>query len=229
MPLTPGQYYPRIGRGPWPYQGTPYNNVIVSAQQQLSLLYDDLRAVFSFIHPDAHHDGVFGHRIRNLLLLASTEFEAQCVGILEANNVAPQGRHFNTNDYVNLKTALLLDQYSLGLAMFPDYPPLEPLAGWTAANPTTSLPWYDAYNKTKHNRESEFHHASLSNAINAVAACACIFYAQIDGTCDPMNNFSMNAYSLNVFRLVSGPNIAIGERYQMPASPGVWTPVNLPL
>ncbi|MBX2881484.1 MAG: hypothetical protein KTR32_16180, partial [Granulosicoccus sp.] len=79
-------------------------------------------------------------------------------------------------------------------------------------------------NKTKHNRESEFRHASLGNALSAVAACACIFEAQIDGT-----NGSMYGYSMNVFRRLAGPTIESSEQYQMPNDPDPWAPVDYPL
>ena len=125
---------------------------------------------------------MYGHHIRNLLILAATEFEAQCVGILHANNVHSIGNHFNTNDYVKLLEAMRLNEYRFKLAMFPDYPLVMPFAHWHKASPTKSLEWYHSYNKTKHNREVEFSGASLQNAINAVVACTTMYIAQVLGT-----------------------------------------------
>jgi hypothetical protein len=49
---------------------------------------------------------------------------------------------------------------------------------WDAASPTKSLTWYDAYNKTKHDREENLKFATLSNAVQAVGATVVMFHAQ---------------------------------------------------
>ena len=179
MTLSFGQYYPRIGPRGWPYQETVYYKHILSAQRQLELLCRELDGIFTFVEPVDEHRHVYSHRLRNLLIVAATEFEAQCVGILEANGVGPNGHYFNTTDYIRLLPVFQLDQYRIGLSMFPSYPSLGPFEGWSASNPTTSLPWYDAYNKTKHNRESNFGLATIENALQAVGACFCMYMAQV--------------------------------------------------
>ena len=202
-----GEYYPRIGRGtPWPYTATVHHAAIASAEKQLALLCEDLDSIFSVIEPAPAQGDAYGHRIRNLLLLACTEFEAQCVGILSANNASPIGRHFNTNDYVKLKDAMYLNQYELQLVRFPNWPRLSPFQGWTASSPTQSLTWYDAYNQTKHDRETHFPAATLSQTINAVAACVCIVNAQV--ATDYLQTFP-NAQ----FKIEAGPVLAKDELY----------------
>ena len=220
MSLSKNQYYPRIAIGHMDYEGTPYHEVILSARHQLGLLHESLRDIFKYVQPDICQQDVFSHQIRNLILLAATEFEAQCIGILEANNVMSQGRYFNTNDYVRLNPVLKLDQYTCRLAMFPAYPPVSPFGGWDPSNPTTSLNWYDAYNKTKHNRESEFSHASLHNAIQAVAACTSIYFAQT-------LTWDMNPENLgfpNSFRYESSPAFGKSELYSFGVGPKIEVP-----
>jgi hypothetical protein len=50
--------------------------------------------------------------------------------------------------------------------------------GWTSSSPTQSLPWYQAYNNVKHDREAHFKEATLVNALRSVAACAVMLAAQ---------------------------------------------------
>ena len=202
------------------YDGTPYQEAILSARHQLGLLHESLRDIFTYVQPDPLQQTVFSHHIRNLILLAATEFEAQCIGILEANNVSPQGRYFNTNDYVRLKPVMRLERYVCRLAMFPAYPSISPFDGWDPSNPTSSLHWYDAYNKTKHNRETEFANASLHNAILAVAACTSIYFAQT-------LTWDLNPENLgfpNSFFYESSPDFAKTEMYSFNELPKIAVP-----
>jgi hypothetical protein len=52
---------------------------------------------------------------------------------------------------------------------------LRPFHGWTAAQPTKSLVWYDGYNLTKHDRKTHFDKATLKNCIDAVSANLALF------------------------------------------------------
>lgn len=218
MALAAGQYYPRIARG-WSYShDMPYRNAIVAAQQQYNLLCRQLETILSNIEPVPGNAQAYGHTSRNLLILASTEFEAQCTGILQANNAAPVSRHFNTNDYVKLAPAMRLDEYSMTLSMFPDYPTITPFAGWVPAQPTQSLGWYDAYNKTKHDREANFSLATLENAIVSVGACFAMLVGQTYGDFTALGDMGQ------IFALQSGPQWQQHER----SSGGVTTLVDYP-
>ena len=201
MTLSSGQYYPRIGPCGWPYDRTPYLGQLQSAQRQMALLCSDLNDIFTSIEPTVSNLAVYGHKLRNLLLVASTEFEAQCVGVLVANNVQPEGRHFNTNDYIKLLPVFKLDHYVVGLRMFPGYPAIQPFNLWDKGSPTKSLPWYDAYNQTKHNREANFHFATLENVILAVAGCFCMFFAQT------FNRNFLNDQRVDLFQINKAPSI----------------------
>jgi hypothetical protein len=53
-----------------------------------------------------------------------------------------------------------------------------PFAGWSPTSPTKSLPWYDAYNRTKHDRANHFEAATLENCILAVMANVVLFAAR---------------------------------------------------
>jgi hypothetical protein len=141
---------------------------------QLAALVDQLERIFRVVHPTPANFQVFGHEIRNLLILASTEVEAHSKGILKANGAEST----STNDYVKLLSAMKLDEYAIFLSLSPWLEPIKPFGGWDCSSPTKSLPWYDAYNAVKHDRESSFERATLINAIQAVCAIAVLLVAQ---------------------------------------------------
>jgi hypothetical protein len=79
---------------------------------------------------------------------------------------------------VRLLPAMKLDAYRVKLMRYPRLTEVVPFYGWSNAQPTQSLDWYDVYNKVKHDREMNFKEATLGNAIIAVAACVVMLAAQ---------------------------------------------------
>jgi hypothetical protein len=152
-------------------------NAIVSFNQA-SILIRLLNRLFEFVYPDTRNLSTFSNEIRNILILACTEFESQIKAVLVENNITANSRYFNTVDYVKLKDHLHLDAFEISINNFPELKNLRPFKDWDATNPTGSLKWYDSYNKTKHDRENQFYEASLLNCINAVLANVVMLAAQ---------------------------------------------------
>jgi hypothetical protein len=138
------------------------------AEQTLSLLINHLINVFTYTEPDRNHLNVYGHKIRELLILSCTEFENQCLQLLR--NRGLQYNRSSTNDYVTLKDIASLDEYSVKIVPYRNIGKYIPFDGWNSCRPTESLVWYDAYNKTKHDRGLSFTEATLDNALYAVSA-----------------------------------------------------------
>lgn len=44
----------------------------------------------------------------------------------------------------------------------------KPFEGWTQANASSSLPWWEAYNAVKHGRDGNFKQANLGNVVKAL-------------------------------------------------------------
>jgi hypothetical protein len=164
----------------------------------------------------------YGHEVRNLLVLACTEVEAQWKAILTANHYQATGR-FNTNDYIKLLLPLHLADYSARSAQFPWMAAEKPFAGWDASQATGSLPWYDAYNAVKHDREANFSRATLSHAFTAVAACHILLIAQGAGP------IAFGTPELHFF-LVERPTFQMKQRYHQKLVGGVesWTGTDYP-
>lgn len=211
--LAPGEYYPRIARpslhevGNSPGIGLGADPTIVqSGRGQLAVLREQLERIFRTVHPAPANSSTYGHDLRNLLILAATEVEAQWKGVLRESRLAPTKP--TTNDYVKLLPALKLDEYGVRLPFYPWLEAITPFKGWLSAAPTKTLPWYDAYNNVKHDRETNFDQATLLHAIQAVCGCAVMLFAQFGA-----EHFTYGDDTVRFFALESKPKWDLTELY----------------
>jgi hypothetical protein len=226
MALGPAEFHPRMARPAalaaepalWSPSAFAEKAYVAGARSQLTLLVRKLEAICQTVQPAAETLDVFGHEIRNLLILAATEAEMHWRGVLTANGSS--ATQFNTNEYAKLLEPMKLLDYGVLFHDFPDLPPVLPFQGWTKAEPTKSLRWYAAYNGVKHNREAEFHRGTLRHAFEAVSACIALLVAQ----------FGPAALSaeLSGFVAVTVPHWPVGEMYLPRVTEADWTPVNHP-
>ena len=149
-----------------------------TAEQALRILIEKLDEILLYIEPSATGLRSYGHKTRELLILACTEVENSWAQYLSLGNVAPARKLFTTNDYVKLLAPLHLADYEVRFTPFQGIAPIRPFQGWDAANPTTSLSWYDSYNKAKHNRVTHFSEATLENCLRALSAAIAMFCAR---------------------------------------------------
>lgn len=145
------------------------------AEQALLLLIQRLDELLLFIEPSPQTLGTHSHKARELLILACTEAETFWQHYLRLAKVPKPVNGYSTNQYVKLIEPLHLEEFQVSLPRYESIPPTRPFCGWLAANPTSSLDWYDAYNKTKHDRTTNFTLATLDNCIRAVAANLILF------------------------------------------------------
>lgn len=221
-----GVYTPRIYRGGWnlgwpgfyPDRTAAQENEFTTALEQEDILSSDLQEIARVVSPDVSNENAWGSKIRNLLMVACTEVESQMKGILKANGAMPTFKHFTTVDYVKLMAPLRLEEYTLKLARYRDYQDVVPFQGWTAANSTGSLAWYDAYIATKHDRELNFNRATLAHAISAAGALAILMAAQYGPP-------AIRPVGRSLFTFVSMPEWHHRERTYAPPPSGNWTPV----
>lgn len=183
--LGPGEYHPRFCRPGSlerdaatisPFSRTDKDTVAIS-RGQLETLVGHLSQIFRTVHPVSANFSAFGHEIRNLLILCCTEVESQWRGILAANGYFRS--RYSTNDYVRLAGPMRLGEYSVAFGAYPWLSDVRPFAGWGASGkPSQELPWYQAYNLAKHDREGQFESASLGHCVSAVAAYVVMMCAQ---------------------------------------------------
>ena len=159
------------------YKDLPITNQQEYSNQlrQLEIILDDLAEVFKVVAPHSKQFSVYGHAIRNIIILACTELDARMQNILVSNGVQSIGKYFEMLDYYKLKDSLKLDEYELSFYRYGDLGTFSPFSTWENDE---QLKWYKAYNQIKHNREKHFAEAKLFNAINAIMAYAIILIAQ---------------------------------------------------
>lgn len=208
----------------------PHDEVSLSSSlNQLSILVGNIKNIFHSVEPDTNNMTVYGHLIRNTLLLAAMEFENECKGVLTANGYVPSGgpNRWSTADFVKVLQPLRLTEYEVQLGYYPSIPSRSPFACWNAQAATQSLPWYDAYNAVKHDRELHFSRSTVEHAIDAVSGCAIMLAAQyrlIHNWKDQIGDF---------FQFVKSPDWPIEQRYvnlTRPTHPRQWVsaPYNFP-
>jgi hypothetical protein len=187
LDLGLGEYYPRMARpghtgpgqspGANPDQSSAALYTRTISTGQLHALIQELQAICRVVHPTKANFKVYGHEIRNLLIIAATEVEAQWKGILEANHAKAKTRA----DYVKLSPAMRLPEYEVAIPWYPWLDPLRPFGGWVvpvAPDEKQALSWYDAYNAVKHDRENSFDQGTLKDVFQALAGCFVMLCAQ---------------------------------------------------
>lgn len=232
LDLAPGRYHPRMARpfevglqiGPTSHPGEADDrSAIAKSRGQLAVLSRTLDEVCQTIHPEGANLEAYGHGIRNLLILACTEAEAQWRGVLQANGVSPERP--STADYVMLCRPMRLTEYTVSLAAFPWLAPVAPFRGWSPqGKPSQDLVWYQAYNDTKHDRDGKFHQATLRNAIDAVCALVVMTVAQY-GLERALGDGSL---LIAQYTLIETPAWTTAEGLTAPFDPAGWQPQPCP-
>jgi hypothetical protein len=146
-----------------------------SAEQALHGLVERLSDLLLYVEPEGPGLNAYSARSRELLILASTEAENYWTHYLTAAGQTAPKNGFSTNHYVKLAVPLYLDEFQVELVPFAQVPALRPFAGWNPTAPTQSLPWYHAYNQTKHHRTAHLAEATVERCLQAVAANLILF------------------------------------------------------
>ena len=216
--MRPGTYYRRIWRGNYQPErlesgtsissfkvyGQSYTQSLVAAAS----LFEYLTHIFQNVEPSPDNYNSYGHKSRELLMLACTEIEAGWRAVLDENSPVSKSR-YTTIDYFKVSEPLRLAEWSVCLVDYPIVDVLSPFKNWHADQATKSLVWYDAYNAVKHHREAEFSRASLINLLNAAAALFIMQVAQWGpGTYHPLMGGR-----LSPFRLASFPKFSLDKLY----------------
>lgn len=192
--------------------------------RQLEFILGELHAVFMVVEPDKNNFKTFGNTIRNILILACTEFDSLMKLILKENKIEKANDRYNTNDFVLLLNPLKLRDYSLSLKNINEINVISPFSKWNKKSPTKSLSWYDAYNGIKHDRINNFEQANLSNALNAIMGFAATLIAKYG-----YRNDLWNEKIGKIIQIDEEPQWAMKDFYIPPLNNDNYQNVNYPL
>lgn len=100
------------------------------AEQRLLLTIQRLEEILLYVEPTDDSLKSFGHKTRELLILACTEVESYWKYYFEKAGMVPSGQGFRTSEYVQLKGPLYLAEYEVAFPRYESVPTLRPFANW---------------------------------------------------------------------------------------------------
>lgn len=172
-PFIDGTY---AGNGSWRCIRHPgFADVPAHYVRSFLLLLKDLQDLFDFVEPADANLSAYSYRIHALLLRACVEVEANCKAIMKENGYARTG-DWNMRDYKKINVTHHLSAFKVVAPVWTGTMGIRfPFAAWGAGS---SLPWYDAYNASKHDRHAEFSRATFEHLIDACCGLLVLLTAQ---------------------------------------------------
>jgi hypothetical protein len=151
----------------------------------LILIQNDLQLAFEYLEPSDESRTAYSYRLHALLMRTCIEVEANFKAILEENIFTPPtGRALNMTDYRKVDATHHLSSYEVMLPIWNGTPPiLKPFERWRPLrglpnSSGTGLPWYQAYNASKHDRHYDFKKANFENVVMAIAGLLILVSSQ---------------------------------------------------
>lgn len=155
----------------------------------------------------------YSHKIRELLFLACSDLESTL-------KKYKFGKNDSMKDYIEILKFVDLTKYKISLVGYAQPYKCSPFENWNKDKATQSLPWYEAYNKIKHNREENFHFATLENCINAIAANLVMFAVRFS----PTTLYNENDVCSNLARSALDYKIENSRDFYIPVFEGKKSP-----
>lgn len=140
------------------------------------ILLKDIQELFDYIEPADRNLVCYSYRIHSMLVRACVEVEANCKAILRENGYSRAGE-WNITDYRKIEKTHFLSSYQVKIPHWTGSSAIRmPFSAWSSAG--GRLPWYQAYNTTKHDRHSAFDEATFLHLMDAVCGLLVILSAQ---------------------------------------------------
>lgn len=140
------------------------------------LLQQDLTDLFAYVEPSPSNLGTYSHRIQQLLMRACVEVEANFTAILVENGYRKASGNLTMSDYKLVNSSHRLSAFEVRIPGWHGAHEIRrPYDGW---NTKSALPWYQAYNKSKHDRHGSFQLATFDALIDAMCGLVALPAAQ---------------------------------------------------
>jgi len=148
------------------------------------LIQSDLLKIFEFVEPSDCNLDTYSFRIHELLTRTCIEIEANFKAILKENIYNPTDKkgtpisenRWNMQHYKKVNHTHHLSSYKVYVPIWDgERSVFEPFKQWATCS---ELFWYQAYNKSKHDRKQEFKKANFENLLNSVAGLLVLLSSQ---------------------------------------------------
>lgn len=170
--------------GTWQYVTHPkYAKSPEQYVRAFLLIQKDLQNLFDYIEPADKNLKCYSFRIHELLMRSCIETEANFKAILIENGYNKKDANgkvgdLDIEDYKKLDKTHKLSSYKVKVPHWYGGKSIRtPFLSWSRPE-LYSPAWYQAYNKTKHNRHEEFHHANFENLIDSVCGLLVLLSSQ---------------------------------------------------
>jgi len=176
------------------------------------LIQQDVLDLFSYVEPCDANLSTYSHRIQQLLMRSCVEIEANFTAILFENKYsrATSCQNLNIGDYKLINLSHRLSAYQVRIPGWKGGAGIRrPFAPWLSDCP---LPWYQAYNKSKHNRHENFHLATFDSMMDAFCGLNILLSAQFMSEEYGPNSKSLSiSGAFNTYEGDDGMDPSIGE------------------
>ena len=148
------------------------------------LIQKDLLKLFEYIEPSDVNLKSYSYRTHELLMRTCIEVEANFKAILKENTWNPKDKNgdlipekrWNIHSFWKINKTHHLSTYRVHVPIWEGRcAKLSPFAQWSTSS---ELPWYQAYNKSKHDRRGEFTAANFENLVCAIAGLFVLLSSQ---------------------------------------------------
>lgn len=140
------------------------------------LLQQDLENLFAYIEPSDVNLETYSHRIQQLLMRACVEVEANLTAILIENGYKKSPKDFTMWDYKLVNQSHKLSSYEARIpGWYGSLSTHEPFKNWET---DIALPWYRAYNESKHDRQNNFNKATFEALLDSMSGLVILITAQ---------------------------------------------------
>lgn len=171
------------------------------------ILLKDLLLLFDHVEPADANLACYSYRIHALLLRACVEVEANCKAVLAENSYNRPG-DWTMADYRKIEKTHLLSEYEV---LVPNWTGIRsiraPFKAWACGG---ALPWYQAYNTTKHDRHMRFADATFDHLLDACCGLLILLSAQFE-----TNDFSPGETLLAIAGRGDGMECGIGGYFRV--------------
>ncbi len=182
------------------------------------LIQDDLQKLFEYVEPCDENSSTISLRIQELITRVCIEIEANFTAILKENKYSNPGNWNLKNDYSLLEISHKLSSYKVKFPVWRGKNNLRrPFENWET-KPNSNwhvLDWYQAYNKSKHDRHLHFDKATFDTLLNAVSGLVILLSAQFMTESYSPNSKSMGLSGNYSYEYDPKMETAIGEYFQV--------------
>lgn len=160
------------------------------------LIQEDLQKLFEYVEPCDENSNTISLRIQELLTRVCIEIEANFTAILKENKYSNPGNWNLKNDYSLIEFSHRLSSYKVKFPVWRGENNIRaPFENW-ATKPSPNwhvLNWYQAYNRSKHDRHLHFDKATFDTLLDAVSGLVILLSSQFMS-----ESYSPNSKSLGI-------------------------------